>query len=71
MCSSDLRLVEAHRLLGHAVALQGRFAEAVEWWQRWLQLGAGNPALPADVDEVQEAIHAAQTLEMLLRGAHD
>jgi len=67
----DARLVEAHRLLGHAVALQGRFAEAVEWWQRWLQLSAGSPDRPAEVDRVQEAIHASQTLEMLLRGAHE
>jgi hypothetical protein len=67
----DARLVEAHRLLGQAVALQGRFAEAVEWWQRWLQLSAQSPGPPAEVDRVQEAIHAAQTLEMLLRGAHE
>jgi hypothetical protein len=67
----DARLVEAHRLLGQTVALQGRFAEAVEWWQRWLQLSAQSPGPAAEVDRVQEAIHAAQTLEMLLRGTHD
>jgi len=53
------------------MALQGRFAEAVEWWQRWLQVGAGSSDRAAEVDRVQEAVHAAQTLEMLLRGAHD
>ncbi|MBI3081326.1 MAG: DUF4388 domain-containing protein [Gemmatimonadetes bacterium] len=67
----DAMLVDAHRLLGQAVALQGRFAEAVEWWQRWLQLGAGSPDRSAQVDRIQEAVHAAQTLEMLLRGFHD
>ncbi len=67
----DAMLADAHRLLGQALALQGRFAEAVEWWQRWLQSGAGSGAPSAEVDRVQEAVHAAQTLEMLLRGAHD
>jgi len=67
----DAMLVEAHRLLGHAVALQGRFPEAIEWWQRWLQLSAGSPDRAADVDRVQEAVHAAQTLDLLLRSAHD
>lgn len=67
----DAQLVDAHRLLGQAMALQGRFAEAVEWWQRWLQVGAGSSDRAAEVDRVQEAVHAAQTLEMLLRGAHD
>ncbi|OGU30441.1 MAG: hypothetical protein A3K13_06135 [Gemmatimonadetes bacterium RIFCSPLOWO2_12_FULL_68_9] len=67
----DAMLVDGHRLLGQAMALQGRFAEAVEWWQRWLQLNAGSPERSADVDRIQEAIHAAQTLEMLLRSSHD
>src|SRR5574341_351873 len=67
----DAMLADAHRWLGQALALQGRFGEAVEWWQRWLQLCAGSAAHAAEVDRVQEAVHAAQTLEMLLRGAHD
>ncbi len=64
----DAMLAAAHRLLGNALALQGRFPEAVEWWQRWLKIAAYEPRLAADVDAVQEAVQAAQTLELLLRG---
>jgi hypothetical protein len=64
----DAGLSDAHRLLGDALALMGRFAEAVESWQRWLKLGAQSPDGAAEVDRVQEAVHAAQTLDMLLRG---
>ena len=65
----DAGLREAHRLLGDALARMGRFAEAVESWQRWLKLGGPSPD-HGEVDRVQEAVHAAQTLEMLLRGRH-
>ena len=65
----DAGLREAHRLLGDALGRLGRFAEAVESWQRWLKLGGPSPD-PGEVDRVQEAVHAAQTLEMLLRGRH-
>jgi hypothetical protein len=64
----DAGLSDAHRLLGDALALMGRFAEAVESWQRWLKLGAQSPNGAAEVDRVQEAVHAAQTLDLLLRG---
>jgi tetratricopeptide (TPR) repeat protein len=64
----DAMLAAAHRLLGNTLALQGRFAEAVEWWQRWLKIAAYEPRLGVDVDAVQEAVQAAQTLELLLRG---
>jgi hypothetical protein len=64
----DASLNDAHRLLGDALALMGRFQEAVESWQRWLKLGAQTSDRAAEVDRVQEAVHAAQTLEMLLRG---
>ena len=64
----DAMLAPAHRLLGNALALQGRFTEAVEWWQRWLKIATYEPRLAADVDPVQEAVQAAQTLELLLRG---
>jgi hypothetical protein len=66
----DALLVDAHRLLGDALALQGRFTEAVEWWQRWLKLGSPTRTAGAEVDQVQEAVHAAQTLELVLRGSH-
>jgi len=58
---------DAHRLLGDVLARQGRFGEAVEWWQRWLAVGAAAPDLAAEVDHVQEAVHAAQTLDLLLK----
>jgi hypothetical protein len=64
----DASLREAYRLLGDALVLQGRFAEAVDWWRRWLEVGS--PASAAEVDKVQEAVHAAQTLELLIRGSH-
>lgn len=66
----DALLADGHRLLGDAVALQGRFTEAVEWWQRWLKISGQSPQLAAEVDRVQEAVHAAQTLDLLLRGTH-
>ncbi len=66
----DALLADGHRLLGDVLALQGRFAEAVEWWQRWLKISGQAPELVAEVDRVQEAVHAAQTLDMLLRGTH-
>jgi tetratricopeptide (TPR) repeat protein len=64
----DAGLREAHRRLGDALALMGRFAEAVESWQRWLKLGARSSDQAPEVDRVQEAVHAAQTLDLLLRG---
>jgi len=64
----DAMLAAAHRLLGNTLALQGRFTEAVEWWQRWLKIAAYEPQLAAEVDPVQEAVQAAQTLDALLRG---
>jgi hypothetical protein len=63
----DAMLVAAHRLLGDTLARQGRFAEAVEWWQRWLKIATHEPQLARDVDTVKQAIHAAQTLTQLLR----
>jgi len=59
----DPAVSAAQRLLGDVLARQGRFGEAVEWWQRWLATGASD----AEVDHVQEAVHAAQTLGMLLQ----
>jgi tetratricopeptide (TPR) repeat protein len=64
----DALLPEGHRLLGQAVALQGRFGEAVEWWQRWLKIVGQSPDAAEEGDRVQEAVHAAQTLDLLLRG---
>ncbi len=67
----DPLLVSAHRLLGDALALQGRFHEAVEWWQRWLKIGEhDSQADVADLQRVQEAVTAAQTLDALVRSVH-
>lgn len=63
----DPLLARAHRLLGHALARQGRFAEAASWWGRWLTLReqAGEPAdSPVDVEE---AIRAATILDQFLK----
>ncbi len=67
----DPLLVSAHRLLGDALALQGRFGEAVEWWTRWLKIGEHDPEINASqVERVQDAIRAAETLDALVRSAH-
>ena len=66
----DPFLADAHRLLGDVLARQGRFGEAVEWWQRWLKIAEAAPDLSADVDHVQEAVQAAQTLDLLLKVSH-
>lgn len=65
----DPALSDAFRVLGDALVLQGCFAEAVDWWQRWLKAESRTPELSAEVDRIQEAVHAAQTLELLIRGA--
>jgi tetratricopeptide (TPR) repeat protein len=62
----DPGLQEAHRILGDVLARQGRFTEAAESWQRWLEYAQQVPELSEGVDEVQEAVQAAQTLAQLL-----
>lgn len=62
----DPLLVAGHRLLGDALALQGRFQEAIEWWQRWLKIGEQSED-GAVADHVRRAVAAAQTLDELLR----
>lgn len=66
----DTLLVSAHRLLGDTLALQGRFDEAVEWWQRWLTLGGNRTEADEDVHRVEDAVTAARTLSAILRQAH-
>jgi tetratricopeptide (TPR) repeat protein len=63
----DPMRLDAHRLLGDVLARQGRFAEAAEWWERWLRICVDLPHLDEQVDQVQEALHAARTLETLLK----
>ncbi|GBD33543.1 hypothetical protein HRbin33_02537 [bacterium HR33] len=62
----DPSLADAYRFLGDVLARQGRFTEAAESWQRWLDYAQQRPELAERVDEVQEAVQAAQTLAQLL-----
>ena len=61
----DSLLAPAHRLLGDALARQGRLREATAWWGRWLSLqeqaGDDNGAA------VRDAVRAAQQLDQYLR----
>ena len=65
----DPMLVIAHRLLGNALALLGRYAESVEWWQRWLTLGEHTEEDDAEIEQVKEALRAVEKLDTLL-GQH-
>lgn len=58
----DTTLLTAHRLLGDALARQGRFTEAVEWWERWLRAGEHDESEAAEVSRVETAMAAARTL---------
>lgn len=58
----DAMLRVAHRLLGDALARQGRFVEAVEWWERWLRAGEHDATEAAEVRRVETAMAAARTL---------
>ena len=66
----DPLLAQAHLLLGDALARQGRFGEATEWWERWLTVASHADEESADTVRVREAIRAAQTLSTFLR-PHD
>lgn len=66
----DALLWPAHRLLGDALALQGRYRGAMEWWERWLTIGEHGELEPDEVAQVKEAIAAARTLDLLLHGAY-
>jgi tetratricopeptide (TPR) repeat protein len=65
----DPMLVAAHRLLGNTLALQGRYSEAIEWWQRWMTLGERTEKDAADVEQVEEALKAVERLDTILGGA--
>ena len=66
----DSMLTSAHRLMGDVLALQGRFTEAVEWWERWLRIQDGSPERHPDVGGVRRAVQAAQLLHNQLRASH-
>jgi hypothetical protein len=60
-------LAPAHRLLGDALVGQGRFAEGISWWERWLTLARHDPAHEADRSRIRAAAEAARTLDQLLQ----
>jgi hypothetical protein len=65
----DPLIVPAHRYLGDALAQQGRLAEAVEWWERWLTLSVQDENGDEEHRGVRDAVAAAQTLAAFLQGA--
>ncbi len=60
----------AHRVLGYALVATGRFAEAVEQWDQWERLAARSEAELAQLEDVQRAKRAAQTLAGAGTGIH-
>jgi tetratricopeptide (TPR) repeat protein len=67
----DPMLTAAHRLLGNSLALQGRYAEAVEGWQRWMKLGEASEPEAGELEEVKQALSAVERLDSLLGGQHE
>lgn len=65
----DPRHAEAQRLLGAALAQRGRFAEAVEWWTRWLALGEQVAPEGGERERISQAMKAARELDMALKQA--
>ena len=63
----DSSLALGHRLLGDALARQGRLKEASGWWGRWLQLISELGDEDGSAEHVQGAIKAAQTLDAFLK----
>ncbi len=59
------------RLLGLAQAAQGRFADAVETWDRWTRLQPKDDAEEGRAAEVNRLRQAAAALIDALRGRHD
>jgi len=62
-------MAPAHRLLGDALARQGRLKSALEWWNRWMKLGEEGDEAKQEMARVKEAVRTAETLEHLLQGA--
>ena len=59
-------LAKAHRLLGNALAMQGRYQEAAQWWQRWLKLEDDSQEREREGQRVREALKAVEKLDSLL-----
>jgi cytochrome c-type biogenesis protein CcmH/NrfG len=52
----------AYRVLGFALVQTGKFAEAVEQWDQWSRLAAGEPSEDAQRGQVEQARAAALLL---------
>jgi predicted transcriptional regulator len=65
----DPMLADAHRLLGDALALLGRYPEAVEWWQRWLTISEHAEQEEREVERVKEALRTVEKLDLLLENS--
>jgi hypothetical protein len=66
----DPLLAQAHRFLGDALVQQGRLAEAVERWERWLTLSEQSQNGDEEEKNVRDAVLAAQTLVNFLQSVH-
>ena len=65
----DPLLPAAQRILGDALAAQGRHAEAVDWWTRWLALARDGEVAPSEERaQVEAALTAARAMDVYLRG---
>jgi hypothetical protein len=62
----DPMLTDAHRLLGDALAMSGRYSEAVEWWRRWLTLSEHEEQEEREIERVKEALRTVEKLDLLL-----
>ena len=67
----DTTSVPALRYLGYALAALGRFAEAAEAWEGWLQAAPKPPEEEALVPMVDRLCQCALTIDMALRSAHE
>jgi hypothetical protein len=65
----DPMLADAHRLLGDTLAMAGNYAEATEWWQRWLTLSEHTKQEERDVERVKEALRTVEKLDLLLENS--
>ncbi|MCZ6917764.1 MAG: DUF4388 domain-containing protein [Gemmatimonadetes bacterium] len=70
-CRKALRLdsmyTPSHRQLGDLLALQGMYTDAVEWWDRWLNMQEASGDPHPDTPDVRRALAAAQLLHNTLK----
>lgn len=65
----DPLLALGHRVLGDALVMQGKLAEAADWWRRSLTVG-GEDDDPEERNRVTAAADAAQALDAILRARY-